>query len=299
VREYLDALDECNPCEAEEGNAFDDERASPVADPKIVSTTDPAARYTASRAGPAFFAYSTNYLIDLDGAIILDVQATPAHRSQELQATKTMMQRVQERFDIKPRRLVGDTAYGIASMLNWMVNEQGIEPHVPIFDRTQRHDGTLSSSDFQWNEQANEYRCPQGNALQANRRAFKNPRTHITQHDTIIYRASQHDCAACPRKAQCCPSTPARKITRSVHEGARDVARSIAQTEAFKHSRRQRKKVEMLFAHLKRILKLDRLRLRGPCGAQDEFLLAATAQNLRRMAQWLTTGSEKAGAMAV
>ena len=90
---------------------------------------------------------------------------------------------------------------------------------------------------------------------------------------------------ACQLKARCCPNTPARKIPRSVHEGARDLARSLAGTPAFEQSRRERKRVEMLFAHLKRILKMGRLRLRGPKGAQDEFTLAAIAQNLRRLAK--------------
>ena len=98
------------------------------------------------------------------------------------------------------------------------------------------------------------------------------------------YRASKHDCQACPLKPRCCPRAPARKISRSIYEGARDLAREIAKTEAYQTSRRQRKKVEMLFAHLKRILKLDRLRLRGPNGARDEFHLAATVQNLRKLA---------------
>ena len=89
-------------------------------------------------------------------------------------------------------------------------------------------------------------------------------------------------------KPRCCPKEPARKVPRSIHEGARDLARAIAQTDAYRSSRRQRKKVEMLFAHLKRILRLDRLRLRGPCGARDEFLLAATAQNLRKLAKLIT-----------
>ena len=88
-------------------------------------------------------------------------------------------------------------------------------------------------------------------------------------------------------KNQCCPNTSIRKIARSIHEDARDVARAIATTDAYAQSRKDRKKVEMLFAHLKRILKLDKLRLRGFSGAQDEFLLAATAQNLRRMVMWL------------
>ena len=93
-------------------------------------------------------------------------------------------------------------------------------------------------------------------------------------------------------KAQCCPNTPRRKIARSIHEVARDVARDLAKTEAYQQSRKDRKKVEMLFAHLKRILKLGRLRLRGLSGARDEFLLAAIAQNLRRMAKWLVPIAE-------
>ena len=73
-----------------------------------------------------------------------------------------MIERVEQRFGIKPDRLVGDTAYGTAPMLGWMVQDKGIAPNVPVWDRTERKDGTLSSSEFAWNEQANEYRCPQG-----------------------------------------------------------------------------------------------------------------------------------------
>jgi Transposase DDE domain len=101
----------------------------------------------------------------------------------------------------------------------------------------------------------------------------------------MIYSARKHDCEACPLKPKCCPNTPARKIARSVHEAARDKSRGIAKTDAYVVSRRQRKKVEMLLAHLKCILRLDRLRLRGPSGAKDEFLLTATAQNLRKLAK--------------
>ena len=248
--------------------------------------------------GPAFYAYSTNYLIDVQAGIIVDVEATPTLRTAEVKATRTMIERVEERFDLKPERLIGDMAYGNAELLGWMVNDKGIEPHVPVWDKTQRDDGTLSSSDFQWNEQADEYRCPQGKALRKQRRTFKNLRTHITKAGTIIYRASQSDCANCPMKAHCCPNTPMRKIARSVHESARDVARDIAKTAAYKQSRKDRKKVEMLFAHLKKILKLDRLRLRGPNGAHDEFLLAAIAQNLRRMAKRLFSAEPEVTSMA-
>jgi len=253
--------------------------------PMNISLTDPAARWTAAPGGPAFYAYSTNYLIDVHAGVIVDVEATAAHRTEETGATKTMIERVEERFDLKPRRLIGDTAYGSAAMLGWLVDQKQIEPHIPVCDKTQRADDSLSSSSFRWDEQRDEYRCPQGHALRSEWRRFTKARTHITKADTIVYRSRQSDCATCPLKSRCCPSTPIRKIMRSIYESARDVARDIAKTRLYRQSRKDRKKVEMLFAHLKRILNLTRLRLRGMNGARDEFLLAAIAQNLRRMAK--------------
>jgi transposase len=290
VREYLDALEEIN-------SVRDEDDVDPPETRKNVSLTDPAASWTAAPGGPAFYAYSTNYLIDLDAGIIVDVEATPAHRTHEVESTKTMINRVEQRFGMKPDRLVGDTAYGTAPMLGWMVQDKGIAPHVPVWDRSERKDGTLPSSEFVWDEQANEYRCPQGHALLSDRRQFTKPRDRITKAGTILYSASQHDCTGCPMKQRCCPNMPNRRIMRSVHERSRDVARAIADTPQYKQSRRDRKKVEMLFAHLKRILKLDRLRLRGLTGAHDEFLLAATAQNLRRMAKRLFERQQAAAVM--
>jgi transposase len=270
VREYLDALDAAEPVGAP---------------PKYLSMTDPAARWTAAPGCPAFYAYSTNYLVDVQSGVIVDVEATAAHRTEETEATKVMIERVAERHEITPQRLIGDTAYGTGPMLEWMVQDKGIEPHVPVWEKTARNDGTLSVTDFGWDEQANEYRCPRGEPLRSEWRPFKTPRSHVTQADTIIYRSSQRACASCPLKPRCCPNTPMRKIARSLYEQSRAVARRIADTAAYRQSRKDRKKVEVLFAHLKRILKLDRLRLRGRRGARDEFLLAATAQNLRRMAK--------------
>jgi transposase len=272
VREYLEGIDA---------------DGRPETMRKSISVTDPAAEWTCAPGGPAFFAYSTNYLVDVRVGVIVDVEATSAHRTKEVDATRTMIDRVEQRFAIKPTRLIGDMAYGAAELVGWMVNDKAIEPHVPLWDKTQRVDDTLSSSEFRWDENHNEYRCPQGKSLRSNWRPFKNARTHITKADIILYRSSQFDCARCPIKVRCCPNTPIRKIARSIHEPARDVARAVAKTRLYKQSRKDRKKVEMLFAHLKRIMKLDRLRLRGPSGAHDEFLLAATAQNLRRMAKRL------------
>jgi len=283
VREYVEALNDEAP-------------AKTVS--KKISLTDPSAQWTAAHGGPAFYAYSTNYLIDTAYGVIVDVEATPALRPVEVEATKTMLDRVEARFALCPQRLAADTAYGIAPMLAWMVEEKAIEPHVPVWDRSERSDGTLPISDFQWDEQADEYRCPEGKPLRSRWRNFKHNRSGITKANTVIYRASQHDCLRCPMKTKCCPNTSHRKIARSVHEAAREVARGIAKTPAYQESLRNRKKVEMLFAHLKRILKLERLRLRGLTGASDEFILAATAQNLRRLAMLRGQGPPEQGVIA-
>ena len=165
------------------------------------------------------------------------------------------------------------------------MDERGIEPHVKLMDKSERTDGTLSPSDFVFDAENNLYVCPGGKELKKYHRSFSKPRDRVTKKGTITYFARKHDCEAGALKPKCCSNALARKIARSVHEAARDKARAIAKTEAYAVSRRERKKVEMLFAHLKRILRLDRLRLRGPSGAKDEFLLAATAQNLRKLAR--------------
>jgi hypothetical protein len=218
------------------------------------------------------------------------VEATPANRAQEVASTKTMIERVKERFELPTKKLIGDTAYGTAEFLNWMVNEQSIEPHVPVWEKSRRDDGTFSRSDFEYDETHDSYICPNGKRLHPRRRNFRQLREIPSRDGHIRYRASVRDCRVCTFRQQCCPNAPARKITRSVHESARDVARAVAQRPDYRITRRQRKKVEILFGHMKRILKVDRLRLRGISGARDEFLLTATAQNLRRMAKILGTG---------
>ena len=271
VEEYLAVLDD---------EAFG--AATPVT-PKYVSLSDPASRWTAAQAGPASFAYCTNYLIDVDHAVIVDVEPSTAVRQGEMAATRTMIARTQERLGLWPERLTADTAYGSAEMLNWLVHERGIEPHIPVFDKSRREDGTFSRSDFAYDHAADTYTCPAGKRLRQRQKTFQS--SLADENGMLRYRASKFDCEGCALKPRCCPKAPARKLLRSIHEGARDMARDIARTDAYATSLRQRKKVEMLFAHLKRILRLDRLRLRGPNGARGEFLLAATAQNLRRLAK--------------
>jgi transposase len=254
--------------------------------PKFISPADPAARWTGAHGGQAFFAYSTNYLIDTDNAIIVDVEATTAIRQAEVLAAKRMIERAMGRFDLYPARLLGDSAYGSAEMLGWLVHEHGIEPHVTVFDKSARKDGTFSREDFKYDPAGDVYVCPGGKTLTTTG-------TRVNDGATLLYRASKIDCDGCALKPRCCPKEVARKVPRSIHEGARDMARAIAKSWEGRVSRRLRKKVEMLFAHLKRILKLDRLRLRGPTGARDEFLLAATAQNLRKLAKLIPIPNPK------
>jgi transposase len=264
VKEYLATLDE-----AAWGAASD-------VVPKFVSPSDPAAQWTGAMRGPAFFAYADNYLVDVKFGVIVDVQASRAIRQAEVGAAKTMIERTEQRFDLKPEYLAADTAYGSAATLNWIITEKKIAPHIPVIDKSKREDGTFSREDFLFDPERNVYTCPASKVLRTT--------GTVVNVEQLLYRASNRDCGVCPLKMRCCPKEPRRKIPRSIHEQARDVARELRKTEEFERSRHNRKRVEMLFAHLKRILKLGRLRLRGPFGAQDEFTLAAIAQNLRRLA---------------
>jgi transposase len=267
VKEYLATLDDA---------AFG---AATEVVPKFVSPADPAAQWTGAMKSAAFFAYADNYLIDVKAGIILDVEASRAIRQAEVGAARTMIERTEQRFGLKPKMLAADTAYGSAPMLNWLVEEKGIAPHIPVIDKSAREDGSFSRADFLYDADDDAYICPAGKPLTTS--------GTIVNDEQRLYRGATADCRSCPLKPRCCPKEPVRKIPRSIYEAARDVARSLFGTEAYAQSRRDRKKVEMQFAHLKRILRLDRLRLRGPRGARDEFLLAATAQNLRKLAKLL------------
>jgi transposase len=278
VREYLQTLDAARS-EEESGGSDDDRsigggRRKP---PKEISLTDPQAAWVARKSTDPFFAYDANYLIDNKAGIIVDAEGTRANRIAEIAITETMIERVKSRFDLRPRRLAGDTVYGAVRLLKWLV-DRGITPHIPVWDKSARSDGTFSRSDFVFDPERNIYVCPGGAKLTST--------GNIDQGHIVYYRASKNDCSTCSLKPKCTTAI-VRKITRDLNEEVRDQVRALANTDAFHQSRRERKKVEMRFAHMKRILKLDRLRLRGLSGVKDEVLLTATAQNLRRLAKLL------------
>jgi transposase len=283
VAEYLRALE---VEAAAKGDASDDEdddglngkqpRRYQRKTPKVISPSDPQSAWTAKANKRVQFGYGLNYLIDIENAVIVDVEATPARTYDEVAATKTMLDRAERCFDLKPKRLAADTAYGTGKFLGWLVKEKKIIPHIPVWEMSERQDGIFSRSDFRWDGKRGLYICPNGKPL----------RTSGTVHDgrMLLYRASKHDCDACPIRAKCCTTNQARKIPRDLHEDARDVARRKMKTKAFARSRDERKRVEMRFAHLKTHHGFERMRLRGLSGARDEFHLAAIVQNLKTMA---------------
>src|SRR5512143_1272022 len=153
TKEYLATLDDA---------AFG--AASAVA-PKFVSPSDPAAQWTGAMRGPAFFAYSDNYLIDVKYGVILGAKASRAIRQAEVGASQTMVERTEQRFGLKPQWLAGDTAYGSGKNLHWLVNDKDIKPHIPVIDKSKREDGTFSREDFTFDKERNVYVCPAGTLL--------------------------------------------------------------------------------------------------------------------------------------
>src|ERR1700734_3204895 len=153
VKEYLATLDD-----PAYGAASD-------VTPKFVSPSDPAAQWTGALRSAAFFAYANNYLIDVKFGIIMDVEASRAIRQAEVGASQAMIARTEALFGIKPTWLAADTAYGSAANLDWLVNQQGIAPHVPVIDKSQREDGTFSREDFIYDEVRDIYTCLAGKTL--------------------------------------------------------------------------------------------------------------------------------------
>src|SRR5476649_407351 len=246
--------------------------------PKVISPVDPSSALTAKANKRVQFGYGLNYLIDIEHAVIVDVEATPARTYDEVAATKPMLERTEKIFGLKPKRLAADTAYGTGKFLGWLIGA-GVTPHIPVWDKSTREDGTFSRSDFKFDKDRNVYNCPTGKLLKTTGR--------ILSGYMLRYTASTRDCGPCPLKSKCCPNSPQRIVPRDVNEDARDHARALMGTPEYERSRDERKKVEMKFAHAKSHHGFERLRLRGISGARDECHLVAIAQNLKTLAKYI------------
>ena len=273
VAEFLSSLDD-------EGSDADRKL------PKVISPTDPCSAWTAKANKRVQFGYGLNDMIDLEHAVIVDVEATPARAYDEVAATRTMIDRTEMAFGLKPARLTADTAYGTGKLLAWLL-DRDITPHIPVWDRYQRTDGMFSHLDFTYDSARDVYICPNGRSLG----------TSGTVHDGRVrnYLSRPADCRVCNLKERC-TRAPFRKIARDINEAARNYARLLKGSLEFEQSSHERKKVEMRFAHLKVHHRFERMRLRGLTGARDEFHLAAIVQNLKTLAShiWRPPLSEPA-----
>lgn len=199
-------------------------------------------------------------------------------QAHEIVAAKAMLDRSRDRVGFSPTSLAADKSYGTAPFLAWLLDRQ-VTPFVPVLDRKGQTDGKLTRDAFAYDRARDGFVCPEGHDLILR---SVTPETGVKR-----YRPTASACRHCPRKPDCTDGSR-RTVVRLVDEDARQRVRDLAGTAAYAVARARRKKVEMLFAHLKRHLRLRRLRLRGLAGATEEFLLAATAQNLKRLVK-LTT----------
>jgi IS5 family transposase len=258
VQEYLSELEETNP----------------VADTKMVSTTDADAVW-AKKVGPAKMAYFDNYLIDTRSRVILGVEATPALFHQETVAARKMVDQI-HKFGIRPETLAADKAYGSGEFLAWLL-EHGVQPHIPVIDRRHQTGGLFTREQFRYEPPENVYYCPEGEAL-----AYRGRRR---ESQGYVYRSTEAQCGGCPQKKRC-TAGPYRRLFVHEQESVRQAVRVLVGTPAYERSRIDRYKIEGLFAELKQRMRLGRVRLRRLWNVSEQFLLAATAQNLKRLVRF-------------
>ena len=252
------------------------EQVNPVSDVETISTTDPDAVW-ATKGGPAMMAYYDNYLIDTASRVILDVEATHALSRQEMVAARRMIERV-EKFGLRPKSLGADKSYGSGEFLAWLL-ARDVQPHIPVIDRRHQTGGHFTRDQFRYDPAENVYYCPEGKPLRLRGQ-------HRTERGSS-YCSTAAQCQGCPQKAGCTP-TAYRKLFIHWDEPARKVARALAGTPSYKRSQRARYKIEALFAELKQRMRMQRVRLRRLWNVSEQFLLAATAQNLKRLVRFLT-----------
>ena len=267
VRQYLVELEQQNPTE------------EPVHQQDQVSTTDPDATYATKGGIPARMGYYDNYLIDNASCVIVGVQATAARMSQETVAAQDMLTRFTQWQGRTPESVAADTTYGNGEFLQWLA-DRSITPYMRTRDSALRKNNPgYGPERFIYQPESNTYRCPAGEQLNYVGLNVRN-RAHA-------YIGSAKRCGACSQKAQCTTGRY-KYLAIHMHESVRQRARELAQTPEFARAQRQRKKVEALFAELKNQIGLRRLRLRRMKFVREQFWLAATAQNIKRLVRFLS-----------
>ena len=256
--------------------------------PMKTPTTDPEAALSSKR-GVSEFAYYDNYLIDNRSRIIAGVMATPARLSQEIVAAREMLDRAKERFGLQPASVTADKSYGTGEFLSWLSNRQ-MTPYIPVLDRKQQTKGFYTQNDFSRLPEENAYRCPGGQVLHyigLSRGA-----------QGFTYSAKPSHCRSCSHKPACTPSATHRTLRVNWYKDVREEVRKLSQTPEFAIARRARNKIEALFSELRNQVRLRKLRLRGLPRAGEQFLMAATVQNIKRLVRFINQSKAAEAAMA-
>src|SRR5437867_9248791 len=267
VRQYLVELEQQNPVE------------EPIHQQEQVSTTDPDATYATKGGTPARLGYYDNYLVDNHSCVMVGVQATAARMSQETVAAQDMLTRFTQWQGREPESVAADTTYGNGEFLQWLA-DRSITPYMRTRDRIHRKNSPCYGPErFTYQPESNSYRCPAGEQLN-----YVGLNVRNRAHADI---GSGKRCGACSQKAQC-TSGRYKYLAIHIHESARRRARELANTPEFSKAQRERKKVEALFAEMKNLIGLRRLRLRRRKFVREQFFLAAAAQNLKRLVRFLS-----------
>jgi transposase len=267
VRQYLVELEQQNPVE------------EPVHQQDQVSTTDPDSTYATKGGTPARLGYYDNYLVDNHSCVIVGVQATAARMSQETVAAQDMLTRFAAWQGREPESVAADTTYGNGEFLQWLA-DRNVTAYMHTRDSALRKNNPgYGPERFTYQPESNSYRCPAGEQLNYVGLNVRN-RAHA-------YIGSAKRCGACSQKAQCTTGRY-KYLAIHIHEPVRQRARELAQTPEFAKAQRQRKKVEALFAQLKNQIGLRRLRLRRMKFVREQFWLAATVQNIKRLVRFLS-----------
>ena len=239
--------------------------------------------------GSSEFAYYDNYLIDNRSCIIAGVMATPARLSQEIVAARQMLERAKERFGLQPVSITADKSYGTGEFLSWLSNRQ-MTPYIPVLDRKQQTKGFYTQHDFTRVPEENAYRCPAGHLLHY---------IGLSRGSQgFTYSAKPSQCRNCSHKPACTPSATRRTLRVNWYEDVREHARKLSQTPEYAIARRARNKIEALFSELRNQIRLRKLRLRGLPRAGEQFILAATVQNIKRLVRFMSKSKEPEAAMA-
>ncbi len=298
VRDYVDQVERENvvakapepsdPLSSEAEGKLELRRTYRNSPPMKISTTDPEAALSSKR-GLSEFAYYDNYLIDNRSCIITGVIATPARLSQEIVAARQMLDRAKKRFGLEPASVTADKSYGTGEFLSWLWNRQ-MTPYIPVLDRKQQTKGFYTQHDFTRVADENAYRCPAGHLL----RYIGLSRGS----QGFTYSAKPSQCGNCCHKPACTPSATRRTLRVNWYEDVRERVRKLSQTPEYATARRARNKIEALFSELRNQIRLRKLRLRGLLNAKEQFILAATAQNVKRLVKFLNQSKHLVVGMA-